>query len=165
MKNMTKVLMSVSLCGSLFVSTLGESVQAKEITAYEDGKYIVFKNTYKDTKDEFYNEVSYFKSDTGRNMNVGIAGDYIYSFWDNGTKAKKASFNVRLSNNKRLKIKNGLVYSKGKIYTGSMSTKQVKVKEYDGTNAYYWNKVTIRKGKVVKGSTYVKRILSSSQPG
>ncbi len=165
MKNMTKVLVSVALSGSLFFSTLGESAQAKEMTAYEDGKYIVFKNTYVGAGDDSYHENSYLLSDTGKKINVILTEEVVYHLWDNGTKGKNASFNIRLSNNKRLKVKNGVIYSKGKIYTGSMSTKQVKVKEYDGTNAYYWNKVIVRKGHIYKGSTYVKRILMGSQPG
>ena len=147
MKNMTKVLVSVALSGSLFVSTLGDSASA----AYNDLK--------KDFGQDWTYDNTFVKSDSGisKNVNINAEGHSVYVILKNGD-ARRANFNIVLSNGKRLKIKNGLFYSKGKAFTGTVTTKKVAVVSdiYPGKKEYYQVKMTIKNGKFSRGTSYKK---------
>lgn len=147
MKNMTKVLTAVALSGSLFFSTLGDSASAAW-----------FNHTEKFKKNEVVT-YTFMKSDSGatKQVEVGNKGR-ITVVIDNGYEIRNANFNLVLSNNKRLKIKDGLVYSKGKLYTGTATTKKVLKKHYihAAKKEEFQLTLTIKNGKVVKGSSYKK---------
>jgi len=149
MKNMTKVLMSVALSSSLIVSTLGDSASAR----WSSNTQTFGKNAY----------VTYMfvKSDSGVTKEINITDRgrvYVSVHKGYNVTERKANFNLVLSNNKRLKIKDGVIYSKGKLYTGSAVTKKaLKKSDFNTTKKEEFQlTLTVQDGKVVKGKTYKK---------
>lgn len=149
MKNMTKVLVSVALSSSLIVSTLGDSASAR----WSSNTQTFGKNAY----------VTYMfvKSDSGVTKEINITDRgrvYVSVHKGYNVTERKANFNLVLSNNKRLKIKDGIIYSKGKLYTGSVVTKKaLKKSDFDATKKEEFQlTLTAKNGKVVKGKTYNK---------
>lgn len=145
---MTKVLTAVALSSSLFFSTLGESASASW-----------FQYTHAFKKPEIIT-YTFVKSDSGvtKQVEAGNRGR-ISIVIDNGyTIIRNANFNLVLSNNKRLKIKDGLVYSKGKLYNGTVITKKATKKSgFDATKKYEFQlTLTIKNGKIIKGKSYKK---------
>lgn len=94
----------------------------------------------------------YFKKSNNKSIELSLCSGKVCEPYNN-KRYKKLT--IQLSSGKKIKIKNGLFYSKGKLVTGTIKTKKARQDEHD----YNWYKFKIKKGKIIKGTEYVSFLL------
>lgn len=139
MKIMKTLVVSVLALSLVFSATFPAEAKTKrilfKIDMYQD-MFLYFADSHNKTV-----RLSWQKT---KKCGGRICGQYYYS-----KPYKKLT--IQLKSGKKAKIKNGLLYStKGKLLTGTITTKLTREDEWD--NVSY--KIKVKKGKIITGTEY-----------
>lgn len=94
----------------------------------------------------------YFKKSNNKTIELSLCGRKICEPYNRKIYKK---LTIQLDSGKKIKIENGLFYSKGKLVTGTIKTEKTRQDEHD----YNWYKFKIEKGEIIKGTEYVSFLI------
>ncbi|GEK32167.1 hypothetical protein KZO01_24760 [Kurthia zopfii] len=154
MAKITPIIIATVCSITLFLTSSGKVVASSDRPLITGNISSIFK--YKFNKNEPFEAIVTTTSNKKIKLiiekNKVFYTNYIYeSVWD----YKLAeNLTIKLASENKIKIKKGKFYSKNKLFSGKIKTKNTLVRPLSG-KAYFYLKGTIKKGVLISGTEYM----------